>query len=158
MSDVLHHRTYRHERLRIRFGDFFAVVSIVTLAVANTLVWTAFGVRDPWVYLLAVPATVLLMAAVAVLILRRQFTLDLTPESVRCCDFWGKYHVVPWESIRSAKVWYLMGLPYLRMETGRVRRPLWMSLSIENAEALPDLLASYVEPEHPMRVAVRNFR
>lgn len=158
MPEAITHRTFRHEQVRIRFGDFFAVVSIVTLGVANTLLWVIGGVRDPVIYLVAVPAVVVVLAAISVAILRRQFTLDLSPEALRCCDFWGKYHLVPWESIRSARVWYLMGLPYLRMETSVTTRPLWMSLSVENVDALPDLLASYVEPDHPIRAAVRDFR
>ena len=154
MPDDDAHQTFRRESLRIRFRDFFVVMFTATLCLAYGLAYAAAGVRSPLAYAAAVPAAVAVLVAIGVLVLRRQFTVGLSPEGLRCCDFWGKYADVPWAAVRRATVWHLLGLPYLRIEAGGFRT-LWMSLSLERADDLPDLFASYVDADHPLRRAIR---
>ena len=157
MDGSLSHATFRRETLRISIMRFFPVLFAISLGAANTIAWVVMGLRDPLVFLFVIPPAVAVLAVGAVLLLRRQFTVGMTPTDFRCCDFWGKYHQIPWESVRSATIWWLMGLPYLRIETGGRSRPLWMSLSLERRHELTDLLSSFVTADHPIRAALREF-
>ena len=156
MPHGVQQRTFRRETLRIRFRDFFAVLFTASVILGNSLVWLAGGAHSAVTYLLVVPAAVLVLTSGAVLILRRQFTVNLSPEGLRCCDFWGSYHTAAWNGIRGVTVWHLLGLPYLRIESSETRRPLWMSLSLEREADLPEILASFVDVEHPIREAVTS--
>ena len=156
MSETVGRRTFRRETLRIRFRDFFAILFAASVCLGNGLVWYATDAASAVIYVAVVPAAVAVLAGVAVLVLRRQFTVGLSPQGIRCCDFWGRYHLAGWDTIRAADVWHLLGLPYLRIESRAVARPLWMSLSLEDERLLPELLASYVERGHPIRTAIEG--
>lgn len=154
MPERSHLRTYRRERLRIRFRTFFVVLTVVTSAIAVTFL---FVVTDPATLpktLLPIIPLIVVATAVAVWLLRRQFPIDLSPESIRCCDFWGRYHEVAWGRIVNADVWHLLGLPYLRLRSSGGQQALWMTLSLDRADELGELFSEFVSPDHPIRRAI----
>lgn len=158
MQTVAKHQTFRSAIVRISFREFFYVLFFVTLMFVNGYLFLLVGVRNPWVYLIPVPALVAVTWAIALFAMRRRFPIRLEPNELVCCDWLCKYFPVSWESIYEAKAWPMMGLNYLRILSSESPRPLWFPLNVDNADQLEALIATYVEDDHPIVAELRRIR
>ena len=146
----------RSEAFRISFEEPFRAV--FGLALIGAVGWfVSQGITHYVILGLLVPVVTGILSAVGIEFLRRQYLFQVGPEGLTCYNFWGFKRTIPWSSMRSVRLFQLLGLRYLRIEAGQLRSDIWLPLFVEKYDVLVDLVGAHVDENHPLMVQLRQM-
>jgi len=112
---------------RTRFWPVYMLVATGT-ALGLMLVVLSLPTREDSLRMLAVLSGTLLLQALPTAWLAFHFRVYVSEECLRCFDFWGKYHDVPWSAIRRVRPCSVVWLRYLKVYSSNSTVPVWLPL------------------------------
>jgi hypothetical protein len=122
----------------------------------------AFGGNWGWEVslLVAIPSALAtgLAAALMVALAVWYYTVYVAADGLKCYDFWGIYHFVPWDTIKEARTVNLFWLRYLRVSSPATPRPLYVPLFLADMPGFCAAVADRAGPDHPLTEALAEYR
>jgi hypothetical protein len=76
--------------------------------------------------------------------------VKISPEGIRCTNYWGRIAFVQWSSITGVRAQNLYGIPYLVYTSTERRTEGWLPLNLIGMEECIDLIIDYAGKENPM--------
>src|SRR5262245_36534973 len=86
------------------------------------------------------------------------FRVFVSPEGIRCYDFWGRYHTVTWPDVVDVRPINMLGLKYLRVYAEDVSTPVWVPTFLTDQRGFDDLVRQYAGPGHLFTRAIDRFK
>lgn len=108
---------------------------------------------DPHLVILAMFGAVFVLAPV-VAVISWFFKVFISPEGVRCYNFWGTYRTVEWADVARADRISMLGLKFILVHSRRRPDPLWLPRFLSNRAAFDQLVAQYAGVDHPLTQAM----
>lgn len=85
------------------------------------------------------------IAAALITVFYRVYTNE---DGIRCFDFWGRYHHVPWNEVLRVRPGWFLWLPYLRLYS-TARPPIWVPLFLHRQRDFWDYVRAWA-PNTPV--------
>jgi hypothetical protein len=110
------------------------------------------GLRDPayWAFYAAGAAAVTVLMVPALWLYVLIWRVWVGPDTLCASDVWGRFVTVPWASVRAARPFNLLTLPYLRVFSTETRRVMWLPLFLADYRRFAELVAEYAGADHPV--------
>lgn len=81
------------------------------------------------------------------------YRVSISPQGMRCGNFWGKLYFVEWSTITSARSYgglWTLGLKFILVSTDRFSSTLWLPLCLHNVPQLRQMTSSYAGTSNPL--------
>ena len=82
----------------------------------------------------------------------RYFKVIITDDYLRGYDFWGKYHSAEWNSIININPIQIAGLKYVRVESTKIKRPLWIPLFLNDMSGFKSEANKRLDTGNPLKM------
>ena len=118
---------------RVSFFKMYPLVFFLTVGLI-TLLNGLMGIASRPLEIVIQLAATIVIQFISLAIAAAYFQVYVSPDGLRCFDFWGKYRFVRWDEITRQAPINVLGLKYLRVFGSSLRRPLWVPLFLQQDE------------------------
>jgi hypothetical protein len=145
----------RVESFRLAFVP--TCLMILGMGLLASLIWVAvflcLNVKSNglWIGL----GGVAVLAPVVTFLLVLFFPVSVAAWGLRAFDAWGWYHNVQWSEITAVRPLNLCGLRYLRLDSGKDRRPIWLPIFLSDLGRFRSVVLQHAGTTNPLTVALR---
>jgi hypothetical protein len=102
--------------------------------------------RRDWVIIPVELAGALVFGLAYTLLWTRLLKIHVSPEGIRCYNFWSVYRSIPWSDMARARPINLLGVRYLRVWTASPRSPIWIPLFLADMEGFKNAVLRFAGP------------
>jgi hypothetical protein len=85
------------------------------------------------------------------------FPVYVSPEGLRCYNFWGVYQSIGWFEIERISPTNLFGLKYLRVFSHETPAEIWLPLYLTNLREFTDDVRQFAGADHSLVAALENY-
>lgn len=81
------------------------------------------------------------------------YRVSISPQGMRCSNYWGKLHFAEWSTITSARSYgglWTFGLKFILVSTTKFSGALWLPLFLHDVPQLRQVASSYAGTSNPL--------
>ena len=131
-----------HYVAKLQFLCVYSIAVIATLVTAAPILWIAsYWDLVEWPIILPAMGIAFMLQAIII----RWQSVIVSPDLIRCADFWGRHYTIGIDSIQSVEPIGLPPFRFLKLMHSEESPPLWLPLFIQR----PQEFWAYAQRELP---------